>query len=75
MMHMMNEARIGIGMAATMLGYAGFEASLEYAKNRPQGRHIDGAAKGVRAVETINADVMKLILLGIAPARMAGAYK
>jgi alkylation response protein AidB-like acyl-CoA dehydrogenase len=27
MFHMMNEARIGIGMAATMLGMAGYEAS------------------------------------------------
>ena len=31
MFHMMNEARIGIGMAATMLGLAGFYASLDYA--------------------------------------------
>jgi alkylation response protein AidB-like acyl-CoA dehydrogenase len=40
MFHMMNEARIGVGLAATMLGMAGFEASLDYAKNRPQGRPI-----------------------------------
>ncbi|MDB5744173.1 MAG: acyl-CoA dehydrogenase [Polaromonas sp.] len=40
MFHMMNEARIAIGMAATMLGLAGYEASLDYAKNRPQGRPI-----------------------------------
>ena len=40
MFHMMNEARIGIGMAAAMLGMAGYQASLEYAKNRPQGRPI-----------------------------------
>ncbi|MES2413490.1 MAG: acyl-CoA dehydrogenase [Pseudomonadota bacterium] len=38
MFHMMNEARIGVGMAATMLGMAGYEASLDYARNRPQGR-------------------------------------
>ena len=38
MFHMMNEARIGVGMAATMLGMAGYLASLDYAKNRPQGR-------------------------------------
>ena len=35
MFHMMNEARIGVGMAATMLGMAGYYASLDYAKNRP----------------------------------------
>jgi alkylation response protein AidB-like acyl-CoA dehydrogenase len=40
MFHMMNEARIGIGMAATSLGLAGYYASLEYAKNRPQGRAV-----------------------------------
>nr|WP_315463885.1 acyl-CoA dehydrogenase [uncultured Rhodoferax sp.] len=40
MFHMMNEARIGVGIAATMLGMAGYYASLDYAKNRPQGRPI-----------------------------------
>ncbi|MBM3387671.1 MAG: acyl-CoA dehydrogenase, partial [Betaproteobacteria bacterium] len=43
MFHMMNEARIGVGMAATMLGLAGYHASLDYAKNRPQGRPMAGA--------------------------------
>ncbi|WP_373368370.1 hypothetical protein [Ottowia beijingensis] len=40
MFHMMNEARIAIGMAATMLGLAGYEASLDYAKTRTQGRPV-----------------------------------
>ncbi len=44
MFHMMNEARIGVGIAATMLGMAGYYASLEYAKNRPQGRPIQGGS-------------------------------
>ena len=43
MFHMMNEARISIGMAASMLGMAGYHASLEYAQSRPQGRPIQGA--------------------------------
>ena len=38
MFHMMNEARIGVGTAAVVLGLAGYYASLDYAKNRPQGR-------------------------------------
>jgi butyryl-CoA dehydrogenase len=42
MFHMMNEARIGVGMAATMLGMAGYEVSLDYAKQRPQGRPLAG---------------------------------
>ena len=50
MFHMMNEARIGIGMAATMLGLAGYYASLEYAKNRPQGRPVQGPKDGALAV-------------------------
>jgi alkylation response protein AidB-like acyl-CoA dehydrogenase len=32
MFHMMNEARIGVGLGAVMLGYAGYEASLDYAR-------------------------------------------
>jgi hypothetical protein len=45
MFHMMNEARIGVGMAATMLGMAGYEASLDYARQRPQGRPIGPGGK------------------------------
>lgn len=65
MFHMMNEARIAIGMAATMLGYAGYEASLDYAKNRPQGRPIgaggkDASAPQVRIIE--HADVKRMLL-------------
>ena len=65
MFHMMNEARIGIGMAATMLGMAGYYASLEYARNRPQGRPIgiggkDAAKAQVRIIE--HADVKRMLL-------------
>ena len=65
MFHMMNEARIGIGMAATMLGLAGYYASLHYAKNRPQGRPITGAGKDasapqVRLIE--HADIRRMLL-------------
>jgi alkylation response protein AidB-like acyl-CoA dehydrogenase len=41
MFQMMNEARIGVGMGAVMLGYAGYLYSLEYARERPQGRLPD----------------------------------
>ncbi len=65
MFHMMNEARIGVGMAATMLGLAGYYASLEYAKNRPQGRPLsakgkDAAQPQVRIIE--HADVKRMLL-------------
>lgn len=38
MFHMMNEARIGVGLGAVMLGYRGYLASLRYARERLQGR-------------------------------------
>ena len=65
MFHMMNEARIGVGMAATMLGMAGYHASLDYAKNRPQGRPMgpggkDVSAPQVRIIE--HADVRRMLL-------------
>jgi alkylation response protein AidB-like acyl-CoA dehydrogenase len=38
MFHMMNEARIAVGLGAAMLGYAGYRHSLDYARTRLQGR-------------------------------------
>ena len=46
MFHMMNEARIGVGLGAVMLGYAGYEASLDYARQRTQGRPIAKPGSG-----------------------------
>jgi alkylation response protein AidB-like acyl-CoA dehydrogenase len=65
MFHMMNEARIGVGTAAVMLGMAGYYASLDYAKNRPQGRPVgpagkDSAQPQVRIIE--HADVKRMLL-------------
>ncbi|MET3516751.1 butyryl-CoA dehydrogenase [Pseudacidovorax sp. 1753] len=65
MFHMMNEARIGVGTAAVMLGMAGYHASLDYAKNRPQGRPVGPAGKDatrpqVRIIE--HADVRRMLL-------------
>jgi alkylation response protein AidB-like acyl-CoA dehydrogenase len=65
MFHMMNEARIGVGLAATMLGMAGYEASLDYARQRPQGRPITGAGKDASAppVPIVqHADVKRMLL-------------
>ena len=65
MFHMMNEARIAVGMGATMLGYAGYEASLEYAKNRPQGRPagIGGKDAAKPQVPIIrHADIKRMLL-------------
>ena len=65
MFHMMNEARIGVGLAATMLGMAGYQASLDYAKNRPQGRPVgpsgkDAAQPQIRIIE--HADLKRMLL-------------
>ena len=65
MFHMMNEARIGVGTAAVMLGMAGYYASLDYAKNRPQGRLMgpagkDAAQPQVRIIE--HSDVKRMLL-------------
>jgi alkylation response protein AidB-like acyl-CoA dehydrogenase len=40
MFTMMNEARIGVGLCAVALGYAGYRHALEYARTRPQGRPL-----------------------------------
>jgi alkylation response protein AidB-like acyl-CoA dehydrogenase len=65
MFHMMNEARIGVGLGAVMLGYAGYEASVDYARQRPQGRSIrpegkDAAAPQIPIIH--HADVRRMLL-------------
>jgi alkylation response protein AidB-like acyl-CoA dehydrogenase len=63
MFHMMNEARIGVGLGAVALGYAGYLESLEYARDRPQGRPI--AAKDPRSPQVpiiAHADVRRMLL-------------
>ncbi|MFD2473585.1 acyl-CoA dehydrogenase [Amycolatopsis silviterrae] len=63
MFHMMNEARIGVGFLATSLGYAGYLASLEYAKTRTQGRDLtakDPASAPVAIIE--HPDVKRMLL-------------
>lgn len=65
MFHMMNEARIGIGMAAAMLGMAGYHASLDYAKTRLQGRPVTGGGKDAAAPQSRiieHADVKRMLL-------------
>jgi alkylation response protein AidB-like acyl-CoA dehydrogenase len=65
MFHMMNEARIGVGLGAVMLGYAGYEASLDYARGRPQGRPITGSGKDSTQPQVPiiqHADVKRMLL-------------
>ncbi len=63
MFHMMNEARIGVGMGATVLGYTGYLHALEYARTRTQGRSAaakDPSSPQVRLVD--HADVRRMLL-------------
>jgi len=65
MFHMMNEARIGVGLGAVMLGYAGYEASLDYARQRPQGRPMTAAGKDAASPQRPiieHADVKRMLL-------------
>lgn len=63
MFHMMNEARIGVGMGATVLGYTGYLHALEYARTRTQGRSAsskDPSSPMVRLVD--HPDVRRMLL-------------
>ncbi len=65
MFHMMNEARIAVGLGAAMIGYAGYEASLDYARTRPQGRPMgvggkDATKPQIPIIE--HADVKRMLL-------------
>ena len=63
MFQMMNEARIGVGMNAAAIGTAAFYASLEYAKERPQGRVISDKDHSKPQVQIIrHADVKRMLL-------------
>lgn len=63
MFQMMNEARIGVGMGATALGQAGYQASLAYARERPQGRAPGSKDPTARQIAIIDhADVRRLLL-------------
>ncbi|MBD9398856.1 acyl-CoA dehydrogenase [Pseudomonas sp. PDM11] len=62
MFQMMNEARIGVGMGAVMLGYAGYLYALDYARQRPQGRLPDAKQAGGQVAIIEHADVRRMLL-------------
>ncbi|MQY19253.1 acyl-CoA dehydrogenase [Nocardia macrotermitis] len=61
MFHMMNEARLGIGLASTALGYTGYLKALDYARTRPQGRPA-GAKGGPQVPIVDHPDVRRMLL-------------
>ena len=63
MFQMMNEARIGVGVMSASIAWRGFGESLNYARERPQGRlpsNKDPLSPQVKLVE--HADVRRLLL-------------
>jgi butyryl-CoA dehydrogenase len=63
MFHMMNAARLGVGMSATTTAYTAYLKSLEYARSRPQGRRLAAADPTAPQVPIIeHADVRRMLL-------------
>ncbi|MDB5362979.1 MAG: acyl-CoA dehydrogenase [Rhodospirillales bacterium] len=62
MFHMMNEARISVGLGAAMLGYRGYLLSLAYARERLQGRHAAARGTGPMVPIIEHADVKRMLL-------------
>ncbi|MGY8997430.1 MAG: acyl-CoA dehydrogenase family protein, partial [Alphaproteobacteria bacterium] len=63
MFHMMNEARIGVGLGATMSGYSGYLHALAYARDRKQGRPLDGRDPTTPPIPIIeHPDVRRMLL-------------
>ena len=63
MFHMMNGARIGVGLGAVMIGTTSYLHALDYARERPQGRlpgSKDPRAPQVPIVQ--HADVRRMLL-------------
>jgi butyryl-CoA dehydrogenase len=73
MFHMMNEARIMVGTGAAITALTGYQYSLDYAKDRPQGRLLsnkDPESKPVSIIE--HPDVRRMLITQKAYAE--GAY-
>jgi butyryl-CoA dehydrogenase len=63
MFQMMNEARIGVGMQATAIISAAYYASLEYARERPQGRRLSSKDPMLPQIAIIeHADIRRMLL-------------
>jgi alkylation response protein AidB-like acyl-CoA dehydrogenase len=63
MFQMMNEARIDVGMSAAAIASAAYYASLQYARERPQGRRLAAKDPTLPQVNIIeHADVKRMLL-------------
>ncbi|MGB3487579.1 MAG: acyl-CoA dehydrogenase [Xanthobacteraceae bacterium] len=61
MFHMMNEARIGVGLGAAALAYRSYRLSVAYARERTQGRAI-GVRSGPPVPIITHPDVKRMLL-------------
>jgi butyryl-CoA dehydrogenase len=59
---MMNEARLGVGFGAAMVGYRGYQYSLAYAKDRSQGRHPGSKPTDPTVPIIEHGDVRRMLL-------------
>jgi hypothetical protein len=63
MFHMMNEARITVGLGAAALGMTAYLHALDYARNRPQGRALGAKDPTSPQVPIVaHADVKRMLL-------------
>ena len=63
MFHMMNEARISVGMSAVMSALGGYLYSLDYARNRPQGRPlVNRNPEEAQVMISEHADVKRMLM-------------
>lgn len=63
MFHMMNEARLGVGHTAVMAGLGGYLLSLNYARERLQGRHPQDKNPASPQLPIIeHADIRRMLL-------------
>lgn len=67
MFQMMNGARLEVGLTGASIASAAYFASLQYAKERPQGRKLDGSgSKNLNAGQTLiinHPDVRRMLML------------
>ncbi len=67
MFRMMNGARLEVGLTGSSIASAAYYASLQYAKERPQGRRLDGSGgKNVDSPQTLiinHPDVRRMLML------------
>jgi alkylation response protein AidB-like acyl-CoA dehydrogenase len=63
MFQMMNEARIDVGMSAAAIASAAYYSSLQYARERPQGRRLTAKDPTLPQINIIeHADVKRMLL-------------